>query len=82
MEMKSNLSRRKFLKDTALASATLAVGRGLAPANVLGANDKIRVGVLGTGERAQYLMTLFKDSPSVDLVAVCDVYGPRRVEGL
>ena len=75
-----SLSRRKFLQDSAVASAALATG--LAPARVLGANDKIRVAVLGTGERAQYLMTLFKQVPGTEIVAVCDVYEPRRAEGL
>src|SRR5712692_7675863 len=75
-----SLSRRKFLQDSAVASAALATG--LAPARVLGANDKIRIAVLGTGERAQYLMTLFKQVPGTEIVAVCDVYEPRRAEGL
>jgi predicted dehydrogenase len=55
---------------------------GLAPARVLGANDRIRVGVLGTGGRAQYLMTLFKKVPTVEFAAVCDVYAPARAQGL
>lgn len=80
MDRKSEISRREFLKDSAWVGAA-ALG-GLAPAHVLGANDKIRVGVLGTGQRAQYLMGLFKSVPSVEIVAVCDVYAPRRAEAL
>lgn len=82
MTKQKNLSRREFLKDAATASAVAAGLRGTAPARALGANDEIRVGVLGTGERAQYLMTLFKEVPSVEIVAVCDVYAARRAEGL
>jgi hypothetical protein len=55
---------------------------GLAPARVLGANDRIRVGVLGTGGRAQPLMKLSKTVPSVELAAVCDVYAPHRKQAL
>ncbi len=55
---------------------------GLVPARVLGANDRIRVGVLGTGERARYLMTLFKQVPTVEFAAVCDVYAPARAKAL
>ena len=62
MIKKSDLSRREFLKDAGLAGAGVALLGGLAPARVLGANDEIRVGVLGTGGRAQYLMKLFKKS--------------------
>ena len=82
MTSETGITRRDFLKETALAGATAAVLGGLAPVRVLGANDKIRVGAMGTGERCQYLMKLFKDNPSVELVAVCDVYGPRRDEAL
>ena len=82
METKQDLSRREFLKDSALAGASLAVLGSLAPAHVLGANDKIRIGVLGSGGRAQYLMTLFKKFPATQFVAVCDVYGPHREEAL
>ena len=82
MREEAGITRRDFLKETAVAGATAAVLGGLAPARVLGANDKIRVGAIGTGGRCQYLMKIFVDNPSVDLVAVCDVYGPRRDEAL
>ena len=82
MTKKSDLSRREFLKDSGLAGASVALLGGLAPGRVLGANDQIRVGVLGSGGRAQYLMHLFKKSPVTQFVAVCDVYGPHRAEAL
>ena len=72
------ITRRDFIKDTAVAGAGLAVLGGLAPARVLGANDRIRMAVLGAGERAQYLMELFAKQPEVEIVTVCDVYGPHR----
>jgi predicted dehydrogenase len=78
----SNWTRRRFLKGTALAGAGLVSFGGLTPARVLGANQRIRVGVLGTGERAQYLMSIFKRQPDVEFVAVCDVYGPHREKAL
>ncbi|HLK18683.1 MAG TPA: Gfo/Idh/MocA family oxidoreductase [Bryobacteraceae bacterium] len=62
----SDVSRRIFLAATALGAS-----------RVLGANDRIRLGVIGTGGRATYLMRLVKNLPNVDLVAVCDVYGPH-----
>src|SRR5438445_4987109 len=55
-----------------------AVIRGLLPSKVLGANDRIRIGVIGCGGRAQSLMTMLKDLPDNEIVAVCDVYEPRR----
>lgn len=82
MDFKGEITRRKFLQESALAGAAANVLGGLAPASVLGTNDTIRVGVMGTGERGQYLMTLFKQVPAAEIVAVCDVYAPRRAEAL
>src|SRR5690242_410304 len=62
--------RRQFIK--AAAAVPLAAGR------VLGANDRIRVGVIGTGGRGRLLMGLFNQCPEAEIVAVCDVYEPRR----
>ena len=78
MNKTNDLSRRDFLRNSAAASAGAALLGGLAPARVLGANDRVRVGILGTGERAQYLMTLFNKVPNTEIVAVCDVYEPHR----
>ena len=82
MNRKKDFSRREFLQSSGAAGAGLALAGGLAPSRVLGANDRIRVGVLGTGQRAQYLMTLFKRVPSTEIVAVCDVYEPHRDKAL
>jgi len=79
MMKKLNLTRRDFLKDSAAGVAVLG---GMAPARVLGANERIRVAVLGSGGRAQYVMELFKRVPATQFVAVCDVYGPRLDEAL
>ena len=82
MDNHTIISRRQFLSNTATASAGIALSTGLAPARVLGANDKIRVGVLGSGGRAQYLMELFSGNSEVDICAVCDIYDPHREKAL
>ena len=60
------------------------IGGALATASsykrILGANDRIRVGAIGTGERCQYLLSLLNKLGSNDIVAVCDVYEPHRLE--
>lgn len=76
------VSRRKFLKDSVIAGAGAAALGGLAPARVLGANDRIRVGVLGSGQRAQYDLALLQKDPAVEIAAVCDVYTPHREKAL
>jgi len=49
-------------------------------ASVQGANNRIRVGVIGTGGRARGLMQLLKRLPGNEMVAVCDVYEPRLLQ--
>src|SRR5260370_40184008 len=72
------LSRRKFLQGSVGASAAALGSRSLRGAQ--GANERIRIGVLGTGHRAQYLMTLFNDVPSAEIVAGFDISEARRAE--
>ena len=77
-DSKGQLTRREFLRDSAAAGAGLAAFGGLTPARVLGANDRVRVALLGAGERGSYVMSLFAKHPDVEVVAVCDVYEPHR----
>jgi predicted dehydrogenase len=67
-------SRRTFLKSSATAAgAALA-----APAvNVLGANERVNVGCIGTGDRCRTLMRSLARVPNVRIAAVCDIYGPH-----
>lgn len=63
-----NRGRRSFL--------ALAGGVGL-----LGANDRIRIGVIGAGGRGRYLAGLLKRYEA-EIAAVCDVYEPNLQSGL
>lgn len=65
-------SRRTFLKGTA-AAAGLASLRGIAPQTVLGANEQIRAGVIGVGDRGTFGLREMKKR-DVKIAAVCDVY--------
>jgi len=68
-------------RRTFLASAPgLMLGVRLAASSARGANDRIRIGVIGTGGRARGLMTLLKRLPGNDIVAICDVYEPRLLQ--
>jgi len=42
---------------------------------VLGANDKINLGVIGCGGRGLGVMGTFQKNPAIQVTAVCDVYG-------
>jgi predicted dehydrogenase len=44
---------------------------------ILGANDRIRIGAIGTGQRGQTLLGLLNRLESNEIVALCDVYKPH-----
>src|SRR5207248_8822254 len=67
-------TRRNFIGNVATSLAgSFATGR------VLGANDRIRAGVIGVGDRGTQLARDAMACPGVDLVAFSDVYR-RRLE--
>src|SRR3954471_3678963 len=68
--------RRTFF----VSATSLAIGTRLASVSAQGANDRIRVGVIGTGGRARSLMSLLKKLPGNQMTAVCDVYEPRLLQ--
>jgi predicted dehydrogenase len=70
--MSNTSSRRSFLYAPAAAAGAVSYGR------ILGANDRIRLGVIGTGGRGQYLMKEAARAGEIEWVAVCDVYSARR----
>ncbi len=63
------LSRRSFL----IASGLTA----LASTRVFGANDKLRIGVIGAGQRMKGLLDAADKVSAYEIVAVSDVYGPH-----
>ncbi len=65
------LSRRSFLKSTTTVTAGLALATPLS--RVLGANDAIRVAVVGVHGRGGGHISEFLKIPGVRLVALCDV---------
>lgn len=68
------LSRRRFLGHS-IAAAALA-GSARAAGRIRGANDRIRVGFIGVGNRGTQLLHIFQSFEDVDVVALCDVYEP------
>ena len=88
----NSVDRRGFLKSVGAASVTLGAGKALAaksggrtPGRVIGANDRIGVGVIGYGGRGNYVASQFtsyaEKNNACQIVAVCDVWEKRRREG-
>ncbi len=75
-ELSKKNTRRQFL--TCSASTALGLGVGFAAAGswsrVLGANDRIRLGVIGPGVRGQSVLAHFQKNPEVEVGALCDIY--------
>ncbi|HHT29727.1 MULTISPECIES: Gfo/Idh/MocA family oxidoreductase [Petrimonas] len=78
--MSNQLTRRKFLKTAAIG----AVGVAVFPQFVAScqSNKKsdgiIRLGFIGLGQQAMYLLNGFMGMADVEVVAGCDVYGIKR----
>ena len=66
-------SRRVFFSTAATA---------LSAARVSGANDRVRIGIVGTGGRGSYLMREANKCGDVQWVAVCDAWDLRRDKAL
>lgn len=66
--------RRTVLRAAALTAASYS--------KILGANDRVRLGLSGAGGRGVYVMKTFQKEPGVEVAAICDVYGARIDEAL
>ena len=64
----TTMARRDLLRGTAVAVTAASYSR------ILGANDKINLGVIGCGERGNLDMTQFLQNPAVQVTALSDVY--------
>ncbi|MES1222403.1 MAG: Gfo/Idh/MocA family oxidoreductase [Bacteroidota bacterium] len=82
-------SRRRFLEQTALAGAGIMVSKmgwtAQSYNRIIGANDRVRVGVVGFSDRHKgshipCFMNHYKEL-NFDLVAVSDIWKMRREEG-
>ena len=69
-------SRRNFIGKVASGLAgTLAVS------NVLGANERIRLGIIGAGDRGTQLVREAMACPNTELIGIADIYTKRLEDG-
>lgn len=89
--MSDSLNRRDLLKGVGAAGLSLEAARSafartkLDASRVMGANDRVQVGVIGVGGRGSYVGRAFmqyagKNDNACQVVAVCDVYEKRKRE--
>ncbi len=63
--------RRDFLR---MAGSGAAGWTALSYGRVMGANDRVNLGLIGSGERGRHVLGLFQQTSRVNVTAVCDVY--------
>ncbi len=81
------ISRRQFLKVSAAGAAALALSSTgvMASARAIGANERLRVGVIGVGDRMRGLMGEFHNLQkdlNCEIVAISDIWRPNLISGV
>ncbi len=82
-------TRRNFVKRTASSSLGLIIGgTGMAAksyGNILGSNDKIRVGIVGFSDRFKHSLgpafLKYANEMNFEFFSICDLWNRRRSEG-
>ena len=77
MSKKSGMTRRDFIKKSTTSGAGLAALGGISfithPEKVFGANDRVRVAVVGIRGRGFSHIRSFSQEPNVEVAAICEV---------
>jgi predicted dehydrogenase len=68
----NKLTRRDFARATVVAGVATALSHD----RILGANDRIRLGFIGSGNRGDQVLDAFLAHKDAEVVAICDLYQP------
>src|SRR6516165_12024885 len=68
----NKLSRRDFTRRAAVAGAVSALSASRTP----GANNRVRLGFIGLGNRGDQVLDGFLEHRDAEVVAICDLYQP------
>ena len=79
-EQTSGTTRRQFVTTSALAGASVLVAK---PSLVRGseANSRLKVGMIGLGQRGFLIANMLKEHPGFELVAGCDYFDEPPLAG-
>src|SRR2546421_149725 len=78
----SEITRRNFSKTLAGAAVGMLASAGPLARAVLGANDRIGIGLIGAGGMGQFNLKDFLKTDQVDVVAIADPFVPNLDRGL
>lgn len=76
------MDRRKFIKNSALTTGSLLASKYLFSSDILGANQNVNIGVIGTGVRGGGLISVINRIENMQVVACCDILPFRLEEGI
>lgn len=81
------MERREFIKKSSIITAGLGVGLGFLSCNqegqpiIIPDSEKIRIGIIGMGERGGHIIRVLNESPIFKVIACCDILGFKLKEG-
>jgi predicted dehydrogenase len=70
------MKRREFIQQ-AIHGAAVVSTTALSRTRILGANERVVLGLIGCGGRGLAVAKLMRELPGVEFAAVCDVYEPN-----
>lgn len=74
------INRRNFIAGSVLGlSGLVTFGSPVSSFSIINLNDKVRVGVIGTGSRGKGLIKSMKQVEGLDVVACCDI-NPKNLQ--
>jgi predicted dehydrogenase len=73
----SSQTRRRFLRNSAYATAFFIVPRHVLGRGFLAPSDKKTLAFIGCGKQSSFLCRSFMRQPSVQMVGACDVYADK-----
>lgn len=73
------MKRREFI-NSAITGSVVVSTTALSYERIVGANDRVVVGLIGCGGRGRSVAKLMRDVPGVEYGAVCDVYETNAKE--
>src|SRR3954454_14114353 len=68
------MNRREFTSTS--TSAAVGLATALSAGRVLGANDRVRLGFIGLGNRGDQVLDAFLPHKDAEVAALCDIWSP------
>lgn len=75
---KRSFTRRNFISTSALGIAGISMFSSLVSCSDKNAHNELRLGFIGVGRQAMFLLSGFIQIPGVKILAGCDVYKVKR----